>query len=96
MQKSTSTFLILFLLLNLTINPLFAGDKSKLAQQVIKNIEKETILLADKMIAEKPVTVTASSCKRSAGGLHDFYSEGDYWWPDPANPNGPERRSDQS
>lgn len=89
MQKSTGTFLILCLLLNLTINPLFAGDKSKLTQQVIKNIEKETILQADKMLSEKPVTVTASSCKRSAGGLHDFYSEGDYWWPDPANPNGP-------
>jgi hypothetical protein len=21
--------------------------------------------------------------------VHDFYSEGDYWWPDPANPDGP-------
>jgi hypothetical protein len=36
-----------------------------------------------------PVTVTASHCTRSAGGIHDFYSEGDYWWPDPANPGGP-------
>ena len=26
---------------------------------------------------------------RSAGGKHDFFSEGDYWWPDPANPDGP-------
>ena len=41
------------------------------------------------MLSEKPVTVTATSCKRSAGGLHDFYSEGDYWWPDPAKPHGP-------
>jgi len=41
------------------------------------------------MLSEKPVTVTASSCKRSTGGLHDFYSEGDYWWPDPATPDGP-------
>ena len=28
---------------------------------------------------------------RSAGGRHDFFSEGDYWWPDPANPGWPER-----
>jgi hypothetical protein len=21
--------------------------------------------------------------------LHDFFSEGDYWWPDPQNPDGP-------
>jgi len=36
-----------------------------------------------------PITVTASSSPRSAGGKHDFFSEGDYWWPDPANPDGP-------
>lgn len=36
-----------------------------------------------------PVTVTASSCERSAGGLHDFYSEGDYWWPVPDHPDSP-------
>jgi hypothetical protein len=33
--------------------------------------------------------VTAASSPRSAGGLHDFFSEGDYWWPDPKNPDGP-------
>jgi hypothetical protein len=33
--------------------------------------------------------VTASSSPRSAGGKHDFFSEGDYWWPDPKNPDGP-------
>jgi len=21
--------------------------------------------------------------------IHDFYFEGDYWWPDPENPHGP-------
>lgn len=44
---------------------------------------------ADKYLTEKPVTVTASSSPRSAGGTHDFFSEGDYWWPDPNNPDGP-------
>jgi hypothetical protein len=38
---------------------------------------------------EKPVTVTAAFNERSAGGKHDFFSEGDYWWPDTANPDGP-------
>lgn len=42
----------------------------------------------------EPVTVTASVCERSAGGIHDFYSEGDYWWPDPKNPDGPYIRRD--
>ncbi|PZX59218.1 alginate lyase [Algoriphagus ratkowskyi] len=37
----------------------------------------------------KPITVTAEYSSRSAGGIKDFYSEGDYWWPDPDNPDGP-------
>ncbi|PYS23161.1 MAG: alginate lyase [Acidobacteria bacterium] len=44
---------------------------------------------ANQYLSEKPFTVTASPSSRSAGGLHDFFSEGDYWWPDPANPKGP-------
>ena len=47
------------------------------------------IKAANQYLSEKPITITASSSPRSAGGLHDFFSEGDYWWPDPANPNGP-------
>jgi len=44
---------------------------------------------ADRYLTDAPVTITASHSARSAGGLHDFFSEGDYWWPDPANPDGP-------
>lgn len=44
---------------------------------------------ADRWMNEPPVTVTASSSPRSAGGIHEFFSEGDYWWPDPKNPDGP-------
>jgi hypothetical protein len=44
---------------------------------------------ADRYLKEAPVTVTASSSPRSAGGKHDFFSEGDYWWPDPQNPGAP-------
>ncbi len=36
-----------------------------------------------------PQTVTAVNCLRSAGTVHDYYSEGDYWWPDSKNPEGP-------
>ena len=41
-----------------------------------------------------PATVTANICDRSAGGPNDFYSEGDYWWPDSENPEGPYIRRD--
>ncbi len=44
---------------------------------------------AGRYLHEEPVTVTASGSPRSAGGTHDFFSEGDYWWPDPENPGGP-------
>ena len=36
----------------------------------------------------KPVTITVFRAKFSEGGLNDFYSNGDYWWPDPSKPNG--------
>jgi hypothetical protein len=44
---------------------------------------------ADAYLGESPVTVTASSSPRSAGGPHDYFSEADYWWPDPRDPGGP-------
>lgn len=44
---------------------------------------------ATEYLSEAPMTITASSSPRSAGGPHDFFSEGDYWWPDPQNPDGP-------
>jgi hypothetical protein len=44
---------------------------------------------ANQYLSEAPITVTTSGSPRSAGGAHDFFSEGDYWWPDPQNPDGP-------
>lgn len=44
---------------------------------------------ADAFLKDEPITVTAAHCPRSAGGLHDFFSEGDYWWPNPDKPDGP-------
>src|SRR5918912_4827 len=44
---------------------------------------------AQQYLSESPITITASTSPRSAGGPHDFFSEGDYWWPDPNNPDGP-------
>src|SRR6185437_4765565 len=53
-------------------------------------IERPRIMAkAAEYLSEQPVTVTASHSPRSAGGLHDYFSEGDYWWPDPKNPDGP-------
>ena len=53
-------------------------------------IERPRVLkAANEYLSAKPITVTAATSPRSAGGPHDFFSEGDYWWPDPKNPDGP-------
>lgn len=49
---------------------------------------------ADVYLSQAPVPITAAVSDRSAGGPRDFYSEGDYWWPDPDNPDGPYIRRD--
>ena len=55
---------------------------------------KRILTAADGYLKEEPLTVTASSSLRSAGGKHDFFSEGDYWWPDEKNPKGPYMQRD--
>lgn len=49
---------------------------------------------ANRYLMEQPITITASHSPRSAGGRHDFFSEGDYWWPNPDNPAGPYMQRD--
>ncbi|TCD26329.1 alginate lyase [Pedobacter psychrodurus] len=61
-------------------------DLKKQAEALLK---KQILAEAAWAMQQKPVTVTASSSPRSAGGKHDFFSEADYFWPDPQNPNGP-------
>jgi hypothetical protein len=69
-------------------------DYQSIVQQVMVIEKDRTIERADNLLNVKPRTVTSSSSPRSAGGKHDFYSEGPYWWPDPANPDGPFIRHD--
>lgn len=45
--------------------------------------------LAEAALSTEPRSITTARNPRSAGGPNDFSSEGDYWWPDPANPRGP-------
>ena len=63
--------------------------------KTLAEVEADRLLTqAEALLDEAPRTVTADRCERSAGGIHDFYSEGDYWWPDPENPDGPYVRKD--
>ena len=72
--------------------PLLA--RNRLAQGAVAvdvaAIDRQRILThVEQYLKEDPVTVTSASSPRSAGGKHDFFSEGDYWWPDPQSPDGP-------
>jgi hypothetical protein len=61
----------------------------------IARIDHERILrAANEYLSQPPVTITAFSSPHSQGGKHDYFSEGDYWWPDPNNPGGPYIRRD--
>ena len=45
--------------------------------------------VAEAVLPTEPRTITSAVNPRSAGGRNDFSSEGDYWWPDPKNPDAP-------
>ncbi|RRN66208.1 alginate lyase family protein [Caulobacter sp. 602-1] len=61
----------------------------------IAGIDRARILkAADRYLAEAPATITAFAAPRGPGGRHDYYSEADYWWPDPVHPKGPYIRRD--
>jgi hypothetical protein len=52
-------------------------------------IDRARILrAADAALQQAPVTITAFPAKLSEGGPHDFYSSGDYWWPNSKTTNG--------
>src|SRR5436190_3939039 len=56
----------------------------------VERFERTRVLkAATQYLKDQPITITASSSPRSTGSKHDFFSEGDYWWPDPQNPDGP-------
>lgn len=59
------------------------------AVDLVASVERGRVLAAaGRALAATPLTITAYPAKLSEGGRNDFYSNGDYWWPDPAKPNG--------
>jgi hypothetical protein len=61
----------------------------------VRAVDRARVLRAAEVyLAEVPITITSTQSPRSAGGPHDYFSQGDYWWPDPKNPDGPYIRRD--
>ena len=63
-----------------------AADSAALDVAVIDH--DRILKAADAAFRLEPVAITASRSKLSEGGPHDFYSNGDYWWPNPNTTNG--------
>jgi hypothetical protein len=80
-------FCIILVFAFLMLNGFTAGPAVE--QQEVTTLRPYILKEAAWALTQQPITVTAKSSPRSAGGKHDFYSEGDYWWPDDANPAGP-------
>ena len=49
---------------------------------------------AEAMMKLPYLSVTQDKSPAASGDIHDYYSEGPYWWPDPKNPDGPYVRRD--
>jgi hypothetical protein len=59
-------------------------------KELIAGPLRETILdRAEADLDKAPVTITSFPAPESAGGPHDFFSEADYRWPDPKDPDAP-------
>jgi len=67
----------------------FAAAKRPAVAALLASEKARVVQAAQRYLKEEPVTITAAHSPRSAGGPHDFFSEGDYWWPNPKDPNGP-------
>lgn len=88
-NKANTGFLIFILIIFLS-----CSDQNAKVPYISEQEQDYIIETATSYLDSLPVTVTANISERSEGGQHDFYSEGDYWWPDPENPDGPYIRRD--
>lgn len=61
---------------------------------IYSRISAELKYKADNALYEAPVAVTFAKSPAASGNIHDYFSEGPYWWPDPQNPGGPYIRRD--
>ena len=64
-------------------------SESEARDMIAEPLRAEIIARAEADLDKVPVTITAFPAPESAGGLHDFFSEADYTWPNPDNPDGP-------
>ncbi len=66
------------------------AERGEDGYRLVAETDRQRILKAAAAYLElQPATITSFPSSKSPGGLHDFFSQADYFWPDPKNPNGP-------
>jgi len=56
---------------------------------LVARIDRARILsAAARYVGLEPRTITSYPSAKSPGGLHDYFSQADYFWPNPADPGG--------
>lgn len=88
--RTSSGIIYLLLLFSCAAQQKTAGYQgSPFEKEVVNELRKQIMIEASWALQQEPVTITAEHSPRSAGGIHDFYSEGDYWWPNPVSVDSP-------
>ena len=80
--------IIIYMFLLIHING-FTQVKSDLKSQATAVLKQQILTEATWAMKQAPITVTAESSPLSSGGKHDFFSQADYFWPNPENPKAP-------
>ena len=68
-----SSIVWIFIFTGLTV---YSGNPIK--NKVLKVLQNKVLANANWALTQDPVTVTAVHAERSAGGIHDYFSEGDF------------------
>ncbi|HZV33555.1 MAG TPA: alginate lyase family protein [Verrucomicrobiae bacterium] len=78
----------LILLLGLPLGALIHAAELPATTEVAEIDRARILKAADAALTIAPITITKFRAPLSPGGPNDFYSNGDYWWPDPTKPDG--------
>lgn len=87
-MKKLSVF-FLFFLFACASQKKTGNASASFKNEIEKTLRKQILDEASWAMQQEPITVTAETSTRSAGGKHDFFSEGDYWWPNPKSVDSP-------
>ena len=95
MNLSRRRFCTLSAAAALTTQRALAVPKPQSPFTMVSAVDRDRVLRqADHWLSQPPQTISSFTSPRSPGGPHDFFSEADYFWPNPANPSGPYKEID--